>query len=565
MQLAAESGMDTGQAIGVNMMKSSIRKIEIRTAREIEKRMATREEQELLRQFFQLTGENQEDVVGAVSVLLQLFPDIGAYAARKYLHETQLQPETIADMFMDIEDPDERRRFLASCQELTDEERQKMAQYYPYQPLSPEQRLYRKRICIGKRQYVQCKSPCLSEFYSEEDLAGLCGRQAAVIRFLQSNPVLDRAEAEDIADIVLEKSVREMRASIYDLYRMGDTFIFDKPDASKRRRLAVAKGRPQAEPYHIGNGIIIQEEIDELLNAGIHLLGDRMLENNQGAAQVVQAVDEPDVQKFATAYYFRDVPFETSESEVFSHIMRDLGKAVDALYEAKALWAKAVHSYKLDFSEYFVDKVGAFDKILYMQEPAFDKVQLLSSVASVSEAEEKICKYRLLRRLWQQRLSPAHEVSRDLLQRVRTCQDFASFANMTLSPMEATQLLGLVLEDEIVVPQCHYTLWHSLAVSQALFDAASMFKASYTHNVRFGAISAVTAADTRDFPKQTSLLDVVSVLDRVLARRIELNEAEGLHKPLIEHREMQTKALDDEEAKEKNSGIWPRIRQWLTN
>ena len=565
MQLAAESGMDTGQAIGVNMMKSSIRKIEIRTAREIEKRMATREEQELLRQFFQLTGENQEDVVGAVSVLLQLFPDIGAYAARKYLHETQLQPETIADMFMDIEDPDERRRFLASCQELTDEERQKMAQYYPYQPLSPEQRLYRKRICIGKRQYAQCKSPCLSEFYSEEDLAGLCGRQAAVIRFLQSNPVLDRAEAEDIADIVLEKSVREMRASIYDLYRMGDTFIFDKPDASKRRRLAVAKGRPQAEPYHIGNGIIIQEEIDELLNAGIHLLGDRMLENNQGAAQVVQAVDEPDVQKFATAYYFRDVPFETSESEVFSHIMRDLGKAVDALYEAKALWAKAVHSYKLDFSEYFVDKVGAFDKILYMQEPAFDKVQLLSSVASVSEAEEKICKYRLLRRLWQQRLSPAHEVSRDLLQRVRTCQDFASFANMTLSPMEATQLLGLVLEDEIVVPQCHYTLWHSLAVSQALFDAASMFKASYTHNVRFGAISAVTAADTRDFPKQTSLLDVVSVLDRVLARRIELNEAEGLHKPLIEHREMQTKALDDEEAKEKNSGIWPRIRQWLTN
>ncbi len=565
MQLAAESGMDTGQAVGVNMMKSTIRKIEIRTAREIEKRMATREEQGLLRQFFQLTGENQEDVVGAVSVLLQIFPEIGAYAARKYLHETQIQPETIADMFMDIEDPDERRRFLASCQELTDEERQKMAQYYPYQPLSPEQRLYRKRIYIGKKQYAQCKSPCLSEFYGEEDLAGLCGRQAAVIRFLQSNPVLDRAEAEDIADIVLEKSVREMRASIYDLYRMGDTFIFDKPDASKRRRLAVAKGRPQAEPYHIGNGIIIQEEIDELLNAGIHLLGDRMLENNQGAAQVVQAVDEPDVQKFATAYYFRDVPFETSESEVFSHIMRDLGKAVDALYEAKALWAKAVHSYKLAFSEYFVDKVGAFDKILYMQEPAFDKARLLSSVASVSEAEEKICKYRLLRRLWQHRLSPAHEVSRDLLQRVRTCQDFASFANMTFSPMEATQLLGLVLEDEIVVPQCHYTLWHSLAVSQALFDAASMFKASYTHNVRFGAISAVTAADTRDFPKQTSLLDVVSVLDRVLARRIELNEAEGLHKPLIEHREMQTKALDDEEAKEKNSGIWPRIRQWLTN
>ena len=44
------------------------------------------------------------------------------------------------------------------------------------------------------------------------------------------------------------------------------------------------------------------------------------------------------------------------------------------------------------------------------------------------------------------------------------------------------------------------------------------------------------------------------MLDRVLARRIELNEAVGLHKPLIEHRKMQTKALDDEEAKEKNSG-----------
>ena len=558
--------MDTGQAVGVNMMKSSIRKIEIRTAREIEKRMATREEQELLRQFFQLTGESQEDVAGAVSVLLQLFPDIGAYAARKYLHETQLQPETIADMFMDIEDPDERRRFLASCQELTDEERQKMAQYYPYQPLSPEQRLYRKRICIGKKQYAQCKSPCLSEFYSEEDLAGLCGRQAAVIRFLQSSPVLERDEAEDIADIVLEKSVREMRVSIYDLlYRMGDNFIYDKPGDSKRRRLAVAKGRPQIEPYHIGDGIITQEEIDELLNAGIHLQGDRTFDDDQGVAQTVQAVDEPDVQKFATAYFFRDVPFEASEFEVCSHIMQELGKAVDALYEAKALWAKAVHSYKLAFSEDFVDKVGAFDKILYMQEPAFDKVRLLSSVASVSEAKEKICKYRLLRRLWQQRLSPAHEVSRDLLQRVRTCQDFASFANMTFSPMEATQLLGLVLEDEIVVPQCYHTLWHSLAVSQAIFDAASMFKASYTHNVRFGAISAVTAADTRDFPKQTSLLDVVSVLDRVLARRIELNEAEGLHKPLIEHREMQTKALDDEEAKEKNSGIWPRIRQWLTN
>ena len=69
--------------------------------------------------------------------------------------------------------------------------------------------------------------------------------------------------------------------------------------------------------------------------------------------------------------------------------------------------------------------------------------------------------------------------------------------------------------------------------------------------------------DTRDFPKQTSLLDVVSVLDRVLARRIELNEAVGLHKPLIEHRKMQTKALDDEEAKEKNSGIWPVLARQL--
>lgn len=543
-------------------MENGGRQCAIRTAREIETRRATSGERELLQRFFQLAGEEKPEKRGvAAEVLLQLFPETGSYAVAKYLRETWVQADTLADRLMDIEAPAEREEFLASCQNLTDRERQDMARRYPYQPLKPEQRLCRKRVSKKGKMYVPQKSPCLSRFYAAGDLEDFCGRQAAVIRFLQANPALGRAEAEEIANVVLEKSVAERRVSIYQLDRSTDNLIYAQPGESKRRRMAAAEGKQLPARQPVGIDMITQEEIDALLNAGFHFDDLAVPAGHQVAEEEGEETGAPVMGKSGTAYYFRDMPAVTAEQEVFDHVLQELGKAIDPLYEAKTLWAEQMRSYELDFSENFIERIGSFRDIIHLQEEPFSRTRLLAPADSVAEAEEKICKYRLLRRLWHQRLSPAHEVRRDLLRRVRLCTDFAAFAALPLSSLEATQLLGLVLEDEIVVPQCQFTLWHSLPVSQAILDAASMFKTSFTRNVRKGAISAVVAADERDFPGETTLLETVTVLDKVLARRLAINQAAGLHKSVVKPEDLR----QDDTAREQGKGILGGLRRWLAD
>ena len=476
-----------------------------RTGKEIMERKATEEEKGLLLAFFQADNEDEQ-----VQILRQLFPELSSDNVRAYLHRTKVQEDTMGDRLMDIEIPADRTRFLATWPGINDNMRNHLEARCPYSPLDAAHRACKKRIPIDGVVRLADKSPFLPKFYRKDDLADRSIRRKAIIQCMQADHALDCRQAEQLVDALIEKGIEEKRLH-------GWMFWDDRR----------------------GFDFITQDEIDALLNGH----------------QRPEAVPVPD--SYGTSCYFRE---KDKECDAYDQMIRDIGMGIDPLYKIKSHLMDGVNSFYLTPKDILSRVTGPlppnFSKPV---DVFFAKDRLLSQASQPDKAKDKIFKYPILQTLWECRLSPAHDVSRSIVKKARQCQSFEDFTRMLLTPMEATLLIGALLENEIALMREHLVPHHSFPITNAFLQVSVVFRVSFVRNEHSAKLSDVVEADSKDFPQDTALFSVINVLDRMLAAAL---EKQGKHQEYEEPTPLD--AAKDKTAKEESPSILQKMKQWIS-
>ena len=511
-----------------------------KTCKEIDSRKATEKEKELLEEFFR----SEQDKEKQKKILRELFPYLPLRYINCYIDETEPQKDTLCDHLMDIELTGERERFFAQCANITERKRLDMDAKYPYHPLTQLQRIYKKRSykeheCnLKKTSYNTDEWKC----YDDYEIERMSVRKEAIVRCMQMDDEMKREEAINMIDTLIAKGINENRHHPYHFW----CIVCNGRDAKHAKRERMQKGHIWECKDHIHPDMISEEEIDALLC---------------GEEPYVRALGPDGIPiDYSSSYYARD---NTDGESMFDYIIQDFGKNLDVCYGIHESLMKGIYSYShgsMGMSPYgypnVVPQYTEEEEILFRQEV------LSMPAASAESIERKISKYRSLRHLWENRFSPAHDVPRSIVKKIRKCGNVIEYAQTKLTAMEATILLGCVLEDEIVVPYCNHVLWHSIATCNAIMDTAARFKVSFTVDTMECAVSKVIEADEEDFGKETTLLKAVETLDRWIYEALLANESRVKDEWEIE--EEKEKDSDLYQKKPKGSGtILNRLHKWI--
>ena len=431
-------------------------------------REANDDERKLLNQYVHTESAEMQQ-----QILKKLFPNVSDKYIVHFIENTELVPEGWPDRIMDEENREKRESLIIEWPIANTQNKINILKNdNPYRPLNDEQRLWRKR------DWKTGKGPMIvnNSWLGSQDDYDMPVRKHCIQETYEKLPELSIKEAALIVDTLFEK---EKRGVFRFLVRQ---FHWQYSTESKAKQEKERKEKEEKRYCENEDDMISQDEIDLLLSIGA--------ENT-------------------TAYYAR----ETDDDKVANILLRDLDSCINPYYPIAEMIGNEV-----EFLESYLIKVEV-EKELSGEAPSEEDKKLWNKDSRVITLYDKICKYIVLKEIWSERKKEDYNIP-DYLSVVRKYNSIEEFANIVLTPYEATRFMGYILACEIYDSLSNRRLWHSIPITNALLDVALTFKWKNTSFKRCTEIQDIIAPDDELFPEDLSVIDIVNVLDRVVLKSL---------------------------------------------
>lgn len=432
-------------------------------------REANDDERELLNQYVHTESPEEQQ-----EILKKLFPNVDDKYIVHFIDNTELVPEGWPDRIMDEESQEKRENFIGEWPIADTQGKIKILKNdNPYRPLNDEQRLWRKR------HWKKGKRPMIDNIYwlRNQDDYDMPVRKHCIQEIYENLPEISIDEAALMVDTLFEKEKRVV-------FRFLDRqYHWQHSPECKAKQERECKEKEEKRKSNNVDDMISQDEIDLLLSVGP--------ENT-------------------TAYYAR----ETDDDKVASKLLRDLDSCINPYYPIAEMIGNEVQLLEAELIDVEVEKE------LSGEAPSEDDIKLWNKDSHAITLYDKICKYVLLKEMWNERKKEDYDIP-DYLSEIRNYSSLEEFASIVLTPYDATRLMGYILACEIYDAMSNRRLWHSIPITNALLDVAITFKWKNTDFKRSTGIQDIIVSDEELFPKDTSIVEIVNILDCVVLNSME--------------------------------------------